>query len=213
MSLEPLLIPELGDAEGLVALGGDLSPARLLLAYRRGVFPLYGEYLPVMWWSPDTRAVFELDGLRLTRRLRRTLRSGRFAVTVNRDFAGVIRGCADRPGEGTWITAEMIAAYERLHQLGHAHSIEAWHDGVLAGGLYGVALGGLFAGESMFYRRTDASKVALVYLVNRLRYSGSTLFDTQFLTDHTARLGAIEIPRKEYLRRLRAALKRNVSFV
>lgn len=212
MSLEPLLIPELADAEGLVAVGGDLSPARLLLAYRRGVFPWYGEYLPVMWWSPDPRAVFELDGLRLTRRLRRTLRSGRFAVTVNRDFAGVIRGCADRPGEGTWITPEMIEAYEALHRLGHAHSVEVWHQGELAGGLYGVAVGGLFAGESMFHRVRDASKVALAFAVERLRRRAFRLFDIQFLTEHTARLGAVEIPRREYLARLREAVRSPVTF-
>ena len=207
------LLPEWAPAYGLVAVGGDLSPERLLQAYREGVFPWYDEAMPICWWSPDPRAIFELDQFRPPRRLLRTCRSGRFAVTVNRDFAGVIRGCADRPGEGTWITAEMIEAYERLHALGYAHSVEAWQDGELAGGVYGVALGGLFAGESMFYRRRDASKVALVALVDRLRERGFTLFDTQFVTDHTARLGAIEIPRKVYLRRLREALRLKVSFV
>jgi leucyl/phenylalanyl-tRNA--protein transferase len=207
------LLPEWARTYGLVAVGGDLHPDRLLLAYSKGIFPWYDEAMPICWWSPDPRAIFDLDSFRPTRRLLRTYHSGRFTLTVNRDFAGVIRGCADRPGEGTWITAEMLEAYERLHRLGHAHSVEAWRDGALAGGIYGVALGRLFAGESMFYRRTDASKVALVYLVNRLRDCGFTLFDTQFLTDHTARLGAVEIPRREYLRRLRAALKRNVSFV
>ncbi len=169
--------------------------------------------MPICWWSPDPRAIFDLDQFRPARRLQRTCRSGLFDMTVNRAFASVIRGCAYRPGEGTWITVDMIEAYERLHRMGYAHSIEAWHDGELAGGLYGVALGGLFAGESMFYLRRDASKVALVQLVNRLRECGFSLFDTQFLTDHTARLGAIEIPRNEYLRRLREALKKNISFV
>jgi leucyl/phenylalanyl-tRNA--protein transferase len=200
-------------AYGLVAVGGDLSPDRLLWAYSEGIFPWYDDSMPICWWSPDPRAIFELEQFRPSRRLQRTHRSGRFRLTINRAFASVIRGCAYRPGEGTWITPDMIAAYEQLHRMGYAHSIEAWQDGELAGGLYGVALGGLFAGESMFYLRRDASKVALLHLVKRLRECGFALFDTQFLTEHTARLGATEIPRQEYLRRLRAALARNVSFV
>jgi leucyl/phenylalanyl-tRNA---protein transferase len=208
----PVLDPERADESGLVAVGGDLRPERLLEAYRRGVFPWYGEGMPICWWSPDPRAVFELDGLHVARRLRRTLRSGKFTVTVNRDFAAVIRGCADR-AEGTWILPEMRAAYERLHRLGHAHSVEAWRDGELAGGVYGVAVGGLFAGESMFTRRTDGSKVALAHLVDRLRERGFQLFDIQFVTEHTARLGAVEIPRKEYLARLRRAVQCPVTFV
>jgi leucyl/phenylalanyl-tRNA--protein transferase len=149
----------------------------------------------------------------VARRLQRTLRSGRFQVTVNQAFAEVIRGCADRCDQGTWITPDMIAAYERLHELGYAHSVEAWREGELAGGIYGVAIGGLFAGESMFTRRRDASKVALVHLVARLRQRGYQLFDIQLLTEHTARLGAVEIPRAEYLARLRQALARPVTFV
>src|SRR5262249_55206426 len=198
---------------GLVAVGGDLRPERLLTAYRRGIFPWFDEYGPVLWWSPDPRAVFELDGFHVPRRLRRTIRSGRFTVTVNRDFAGVLRGCADRPGEGTWLTPDMVAAYQALHGLGHAHSVEVWHEGALAGGLYGVALGGLFAGESMFTRVRDASKVALAFVVDRLRERGFELFDIQFVTEHTGRLGAVEIPRKEYLARLRRALRREGHFV
>ena len=147
------------------------------------------------------------------RRLRRTIRAGQFAVTVNRDFAGVIRACAVRPGQGTWITPEMIEAYERLHRLGFAHSVEAWRGDVLGGGVYGVAVGGFFAGESMFTRVRDGSKVALAALVGRLRERGFTLFDTQFVTDHTRRLGAVEIPRDKYLARLREALGREVTFV
>jgi leucyl/phenylalanyl-tRNA--protein transferase len=208
-----LLLPELADETGLVAVGGDLQPATLLEAYRNGVFPWYDENYPILWWSPDPRAIFEIGGLRVSRRLRRTVRSGKFALTVNRDFAGVIRGCADRPGEGTWITADMIAAYEALHRLGHAHSVEAWYNGTLAGGVYGVAIGGLFAGESMFTRVTDASKVALVFLMERLEQHGFQLFDIQLLSEHTARLGAKEIPRAEYLRRLRQALKSPATFV
>jgi leucyl/phenylalanyl-tRNA--protein transferase len=207
------LHPTFADAHGLVAVGGDLRPERLLRAYRRGIFPWYDEADPICWWSPDPRAIFELDGLRLPRRLRRTIRSGRFQVSVNRDFESIIHGCADRPREGTWLTPEMIAAYTKLHARGHAHSVEVWHDGCLAGGLYGVGLGGLFAGESMFTRVRDASKVALAFLVDRLLARGFQLFDIQFLTEHTARLGAIEIPRLEYLRRLREALQSPARFV
>jgi leucyl/phenylalanyl-tRNA--protein transferase len=207
-----LLLPELANESGLVAVGGDLRPRRLLEAYRRGVFPWYDASMPILWWSPDPRAVFELDGLHVSRRLRRTIRSGRFRVTVNRDFAGVIRGCADRPGETTWITPDMIDAYEQLHRLGHAHSVEVWHGGLLAGGLYGVAVGGLFAGESMFHRVSDASKVALAFTVERLRERGFTLFDIQFVTEHTARLGAVEITRAEYLDRLAQAVEARTTF-
>src|SRR5437868_6152540 len=174
----PFILPELIEGTSLVAIGGDLRPERLLYGYRHGIFPWYDEGDPILWWSPDPRAIFELDGLHVSRRLRRTIRSGRFTVTFNRDFAGVIGGCADR-AEGTWITADMRAAYERLHGLGHAHSVEVWQDGALAGGLYGVAVGGLFAGESMFTRRSDASKVALVFLAERLRQRGFQLFDIQ----------------------------------
>ena len=205
------LDPARADAWGLVAVGGDLRPAWLLQAYRHGVFPWYGPGEPIQWWSPGPRGIIELDDLHISRRLRRTLRSGRFSVTVNRDFAGVIHGCADR-GLGTWITAEMLAAYERLHALGHAHSVEVWRGDRLVGGLYGVALGGLFAGESMFSYETDASKVALVFVVERLRERGFELFDIQMVTEHTTRMGATEIPRAEYLRRLQAALSRQVLF-
>jgi leucyl/phenylalanyl-tRNA--protein transferase len=203
--------PQRADATGLVAVGGDLRPERLLSAYRAGVFPWYDESDPICWWSPDPRAVFELDGLHVSRRLARTIRSGRFTVTINRDFAGVIRGCAVRE-EGTWIHPEMIEAYERLHRLGHCHSLEVWHEGELAGGIYGVAIGGFFAGESMFTRVRDASKVALVHLVQRLRERGFRLFDIQMTTEHTQRLGAVDIPRKVYLTRLKAALASPASF-
>jgi leucyl/phenylalanyl-tRNA--protein transferase len=208
---KPLLRPEFADAIGLVAVGGDLRPAWLLEAYRHGIFPWYNEGDPVCWWSPDPRAIFELDGLHVSRRLRRTIRSGRFTVTVNQDFAGVIRGCADRD-EGTWLVPDMIAAYERLHRLGYAHSVEVWSEGVLAGGLYGLAIGGFFAGESMFTCVRDASKVAFVHVVERLRERQFRLFDTQFVTEHTARLGAIEIPRDEYLARLKQALAVRTTF-
>ena len=203
--------PERADETGLVAIGGDLEPATLVQAYRSGVFPWYGEGDPILWWSPDPRGVFELDGLYVSRRLARTIRSGKFRLTVDTAFRDVLHACADRDG-GTWLTKAMLAAYMRLHHLGIAHSVEAWHDGELAGGIYGVALGGFFAGESMFARAADASKVAMVYLFEHLRHRGYQLFDTQVLTGHTARMGAVEIPRKEYLARLRRALACRVTF-
>ena len=204
--------PESANEFGLLTAGGDLSPARLMEAYCRGIFPWYGDGDPILWWSPDPRAIFELDGLHVSRRLGRTLRSGRFTFSVNRSFGAVIRGCSIPRDGGTWILPEMIRAYEALHRLGHAHSIEVSHNQELAGGLYGVAVGGLFAGESMFTRVRDASKAALVFLTDRLRQRGFQLFDIQFLTDHTACLGAIEIPRLEYLRRLREALTVTPNF-
>jgi len=209
----PFLLADFADENGLVAIGGDLGPERLMQAYRSGVFSWYSENEPICWWSPDPRAIFELDGLHIARRLRRTLRSGGFTVTVDRDFAGVIRGCAQGRTEGTWITPEMIQAYETLHARNYAHSIEVWQEDELAGGLYGVAIGGFFAGESMFSRRRDASKVALVHLMERLRQRGFQLFDIQFLTEHTTRLGAVEIPRSEYLVRLREALAVSAAFI
>jgi leucyl/phenylalanyl-tRNA--protein transferase len=216
MARSSFLDPEKADADGLVAIGLDLGPDRLLEAYRRGIFPFYDDSTPTLWWSPDPRAIFELDGLHISRRLARTVRSGKFTVTVNRAFDAVIRGCArDETGEGgphVWITPEMVAAYIRFHHLGYAHSLEVWHQGELAGGIYGVALGGAFAGESMFSRVRDASKVALVRLMERLRTRGFRLFDVQYINPHTESLGAIEIPRRDYLRRLRLALRCEVTF-
>jgi len=203
--------PERADETGLVAVGGDLEPMTLVLAYRSGVFPWFGPDDPILWWSPDPRAIIELDGLHISHRLSRTIRSGKFHVTVDQAFPAVLRGCADREG-GTWLTREMILAYQRLHRLGIAHSVETWHQSKLAGGIYGVAIGGLFAGESMFARVSDASKVALVFLFERLRQRGYQLFDTQVLTGHTGRMGGIEIPRRDYLVRLRAALRCRPSF-
>lgn len=207
---------ERADPEGLLGFGGQLTPEWLLDAYSHGIFPwpVGRDDLPVPWFSPDPRAIIELDGLYVSRRLRRTCRSGRFEATCDRDFTGVMRGCAEGPGRlgGTWITRAMVAAYTRLHKLGHAHSVEVWHEGSLAGGVYGVSVGGLFAAESMFYRVTDASKVALVHLVTHLRARGFSLLDIQQLTPHTARLGAVEIPRREYLERLADALSQPASF-
>lgn len=201
--------------EGLLAIGGKLTPEWILDAYAHGIFPWpFDEQSPVAWWSPDPRAIFELGGLHVSRSLKRTLRSGKFQVTCDRDFGGVIRGCATAPGRtgATWITRNMIEAYTRLAELGSAHSIEVWHEGRLAGGVYGVTIAGLFAAESKFYRVRDASKVALVHLVSHLAARGYTLLDIQQYTPHTARLGAIEIPRHEYLTRLAEALALPVAF-
>ena len=201
--------PAEADSFGIVGFGGDLKPKRLLAAYSQGVFPMYDEGEPICWWSPDPRAVIELDQLHISRRLRRTIRSGKFTLTLNQDFSAIMRACGERE-ESTWINSEMLRAYQRLHELGHAHSVEVWHEGSLAGGVYGVSLGGLFAGESMFYRVRDASKVALVFLFERLKACGFELFDTQIINDHTASLGAKEIPRSEYLPRLAKVIHKPV---
>lgn len=203
---------EHADADGLVAIGGHLTPERLLAAYTRGIFPWYEEGLPVLWWSPDPRGILEFENLHISRSLRRTIRQGIFEITFDRNFNGVIEGCADHHGRGNWLTRDMLRAYKELHRLGYAHSAEAWHRGRLAGGIYGVAIGGFFSGESMFYRIPDASKVALVALVERLRRRGFVLFDLQILNPHTRSLGGTEIPRREYLRRLGEAIRTVASF-
>lgn len=201
--------------DGLLAFGGLLTPEWLLDAYSHGIFPWpYEEHVPVAWWSPEPRAIIELSAFHLPRRLRRTCHREPFEVTCDRDFSGVIRGCATGPGRkgATWITQGMIRAYRQMFTLGHAHSVEVWQEGALVGGTYGLALGGLFAAESMFFRVRDASKVALVYLVTHLRARGYRLMDIQQLTRHTAQFGAIEIPRREYLARLAEALPLPVTF-
>lgn len=187
---------------GLLALGGDLGVERLLLAYRSGIFPWYSEGEPVQWHSPDPRTVLFPDSLRVSRRLRRTLRTGRFTVTFNRNFRAVIEGCGavKRPGPpGTWLTADMIEAYLRLHEAGHARSVEVWQEGRLAGGLYGVAVGACFCGESMFSLVPDASKAGLVRLVEKMKAEGFTMIDCQVRSSHLESLGAVEIPRSRYL--------------
>jgi leucyl/phenylalanyl-tRNA--protein transferase len=204
--------PERADARGLVAVGGEFSTERILAAYRRGIFPW--SVNPVTWWSPDPRGIFELDVFHVSHSLARIISRGRFSITRDRAFSDVIKQCA-APGprrQGAWITPEFIAAYTRLHQLGHAHSVECWQADVLAGGIYGVAIGGLFAGESMFHRADNASKVALYHLVEHLRERGFLLFDIQMVTSATRPLGAVEISRREYLKRLAAALGHNCSF-
>ena len=195
----------LRDPDGLLAVGGSLSTRRLLNAYRHGIFPWYSQGEPILWWSPDPRLVLFPEHLRVSRSLRKTLRRGLFRVTVDRDFRQVMRACAAPrdDGPGTWITAEMLDAYARLHDLGHAHSVEVWSDERLVGGLYGVAVGRVFFGESMFSRETDASKVALVHLVERLQAWGYHLIDCQIRTEHLIRLGAEEIPRARFVELIR----------
>jgi leucyl/phenylalanyl-tRNA--protein transferase len=201
--------------DGLLCVGGRLAPEWLLDAYRHGIFPwpMWADD-PIAWWSPNPRAVIELDALHVSRRLQRTIRSGKFDVSCDRDFDAVIRACAtagDRRNN-TWLTPNMIAAYCRMHELGHAHSVEVWHDGALAGGTYGIAIGGLFAAESMFHYVTDASKLAVAALVAHLRERNFELLDIQQWTPHTGRLGASEIPRAEYLQRLARAVTQPVTF-
>jgi leucyl/phenylalanyl-tRNA---protein transferase len=196
----------LKDPNGLLCAGGELSTARLLEAYRRGIFPWYSGDEPILWWSPDPRMVLFCDELKVSRSLAKSLRNKGFDVRVDSAFARVIRACAEpRKSEGgTWLSPAMQAAYTALHRLGHAHSIETWQDGRLVGGLYGVALGRMFYGESMFSRATDASKVALVHLVGELRARGFPLIDCQQNTPLLASLGAREIPRRQFLRRIAA---------
>jgi leucyl/phenylalanyl-tRNA---protein transferase len=190
----------LDDPAGLLAAGGDLSCPRLLAAYRRGIFPWYSPGQPVLWWSPDPRAVLFPEEFRVSRSLAKTLRNGAFNLTADEDFPGVIDGCAAPRAHspGTWITAEMRGAYLELHRLGHAHSIEAWLEGALTGGLYGVRLGGVFFGESMFSRARDASKVALAHLVALCRRNGIAVIDCQLASRHLESLGARSIPRAQF---------------
>jgi leucyl/phenylalanyl-tRNA--protein transferase len=197
--------------DGLLAVGGDLSPERLLSAYRHGIFPWYSDDEPILWWSPDPRAVIFPAELHVSRSLDRTLRSGRYRVTADTAFDEVIAACAQIPRRherGTWITDEMRAAYARLHALGHAHSVECWEGDLLVGGLYGVAVGACFCGESMFARRNDASKTALATLARHCPALGIALIDCQLPNPHLLRLGAREIPRAEYLKRLAEAQQR-----
>lgn len=204
--------PRLAPAEGLVAVGGDFSPERLLLAYRSGIFPWTDA--PISWWSPDPRGIFELEHFHVPRSLEKFLRKNPYPVTRDRAFRAVMEGCAvpdERRGK-SWITPRFIEAYTRLHQQGHAHSVECWRGDELVGGIYGVAIGGLFAGESMFHRADNASKVALHHLVTHLRAQGFALFDIQMVTDITGQLGAVAIARAVYLERLHQATGRKCAF-
>lgn len=206
----PPVVQALKEPNGLLAGGGDLSPQRLLAAYRRGIFPWYSPGEPILWWSPDPRMVLFPGALRITRSLAKTLRNADYRVTLDSAFEQVIAACGavPRPGQnGTWITAEMQQAYIRLHALGHAHSVETWRGGQLVGGLYGVAIGRAFCGESMFSHATDASKIALAHLCRFLAGRGFGIIDCQMETAHLTSLGARPIPRDDYLARLAALVE------
>jgi leucyl/phenylalanyl-tRNA--protein transferase len=189
------------EPDGLLALGGDLSPERLLTAYHLGIFPWYSEGQPILWWSPDPRLVLELDRLHISRSLRKTLRQAPFRVSIDEDFSTVIEACGAprREGGGTWLTREMIEAYEALHRLGHAHSVECWQGDALVGGLYGVSVGRVFFGESMFSAVSNASKIALVHLVHHLQAWDFRLLDCQIDSEHLRRLGAQTMPRARFI--------------
>jgi len=194
----------LTEPDGLLAIGGSLSPGRLQSAYRRGIFPWYNEDQPILWWSPDPRTVLFPERVHISRSLAKKLRQGRFEMSFDRAFDQVVKACQQprRHESGTWITAEMHAAYSRMHQLGYGHSIECWHNGRLVGGLYGLAFGKAFFGESMFSRETDASKVAMVYLAHQLQAWGFGLIDCQVASPHLFRMGAEEIPRAAFIQHL-----------
>ncbi len=200
------------DDEGLLAVGGDLKPGTLLLAYGNGIFPWTTH--PITWWSPDPRTIIEIGGLHVSRSLSRLMRKGTFSVSFDRAFTAVMEGCAaPRPGrEETWISPQFISAYARLHELGYAHSVECWSGNRLVGGLYGVSIGGFFAGESMFSDVPNASKAAMAAIFQRLASRGYELFDCQLRTEHLSRMGAVQIPRAEYLRRLARAVKKPCTF-
>jgi len=198
------------EEDGLLAVGGDLRPERLLAAYEAGIFPWYSEGQPILWWSPDPRLVLFPGEFHRSRSLRKTIRRGTFELRFDTAFEEVITGCAEAPrsyGEGTWITHQMKRAYKRLHELGYAHSIECWHEGVLAGGVYGLSLGSCFFGESMFTRVTDASKVALSAMARLCEAWGFEFIDCQVTNDHLLSLGAREISREDFLKRLHRNLE------
>ncbi|MFW2441079.1 MAG: leucyl/phenylalanyl-tRNA--protein transferase [Arenicellales bacterium] len=203
--------PNSASEEGLVAVGGEITTRRVLSAYRQGIFPWYSEDQPVLWWSPEPRAILYPDGIKISRSLKKTLRHSNFSITADKAFSEVIKACAGprtrSPTGGTWITTEMMDAYNRLHQLGYGHSIEVWDEEKLVGGLYGLSLGSAFFGESMFSHKTDASKLALVSLAKFSKFSGIDFIDCQLPTNHLASMGAINISRKQYLRILETALR------
>jgi leucyl/phenylalanyl-tRNA--protein transferase len=202
------------DPDGLLAIGGDLSEKRLLNAYRSGIFPWFSGTQPILWWSPDPRTLLFPDKLHVSRSLAKKLRKGEFSVTFDTAFERVIEACAAIPRadqEGTWITQQMKEAYLHMHRLGHAHSVEVWYDGELAGGLYGIAIGAAFYGESMFSRATDASKIALVKLVDKLETAGFAFIDCQVVTEHLLSLGAETVERKVFLMLNRQAVQTAVD--
>ena len=194
-------LAEPAGANGLLAAGGDLSPDRLLAAYAQGIFPWYAEGQPILWWSPDPRMVLLPDALKISRSLQKTLRNQAYSVRLDTAFAQTMTACAtqSRPGQGgTWINQDMLSAYQQLHAMGYAHSVETWMDNTLVGGLYGMALGGVFYGESMFHRATDASKIAFVHLIQHLQQNNYGMMDCQMKTAHLASLGARELSRSEF---------------
>jgi leucyl/phenylalanyl-tRNA---protein transferase len=208
---------EAASSDGVLMVGGSLAPDWMLEAYRRGIFPMpikVERRRLIAWLSPDPRGILELDSMHVSRRLARRLKRGEFQFTLDRAFAAVVEGCAAPRGidDDCWLTLAMQNAYITLHGLGHAHSIEVWQDGWLVGGVFGVTIGGLFAGESMFHRATDASKAALVCLVTHLRRRGYSLLDVQWTNSHTRSLGAIDLPRAEYIRRLNVATRQRTEF-
>ena len=202
--------PELADDRGLVAVGGAVSPDWLLASYARGIFPWYDQGLPPLWWSPNPRAILDVEQLHVSKSMQRLLRKPPFRLTFDHAFEAVMRACGDERDEGTWILPEMVQAYVALHERGHAHSFEVWDGERLVGGLYGVQVGAFFAAESMFHRATNASKLALISAVRALFGAGVELFDVQFLTPHLVSLGAHAIPRRDYLARLDQAKGRAV---
>lgn len=204
--------PSLARQDGLIAIGGDLSPERLLNAYHQGIFPWSAR--PTTWWSPDPRAIIDLQTFHIPKTIARLLKQNYFEVTHDEAFLDVMLGCAERkPGrEDTWISEEFMEAYGKLFRMGYAHSVECWFKGRLVGGIYGVCIDSFFAGESMFYRVSNASNVALVHLLIHLKQKGFLLFDTQMVTAHTKRFGAKNIPRSEYLKRLETALSIKACF-
>ena len=201
----------LREPNGLLALGGDLSPARLLMAYQRGIFPWYSPGDPILWWSPDPRAVLWPEQFHISRSMKRFHKNSPYRVTLNHAFERVIEGCASDRDEGTWITREIVEAYHRLHELGHAHSVEVWKADELVGGMYGVSQGALFCGESMFSRAENASKTALLVFSDDFARQGGKLIDCQVLNSHTASLGVTEIPRRVYLEHLSALRVHSLS--
>jgi len=202
--------PRLAEADGLLGVGGDLEPARLLLAYQMGIFPWFNDGDPILWWSPDPRMLIYPSEIHLSRSMKRFLNQGKFQVTLDQDFTSVVRACAETPREGqggTWITSSMQAAYLRLFEQGYAHSVEVWEGEALVGGLYGVSIGAAFFGESMFSHRTNGSKTALISLCRQLEQWGFSLLDCQLPTEHLTSLGGVEVPKELFLTQLEAAVR------
>ncbi|WDE02848.1 leucyl/phenylalanyl-tRNA--protein transferase [Thalassomonas viridans] len=209
----PPLSQALREPNGLLAFGGDLSPKRLVHAYRHGIFPWFNQGDPILWWSPDPRAIIPVDDIKINRTLRKVVNRQTFTISVNREFTRVLKLCADAPfrKEGTWITDPMVAAYTRLHQQGYAHSIEVWQENELVGGLYGVAINGFFSGESMFYKRSNASKIALLALAKLLKEIDVAFIDCQILNPFLQEMGAIEISRQAFVKLKETAINKVIA--